>query len=751
MTSVTHYDSAMLRGPGTAPVIGRMGGGTIASFTDSQPFRVVGANAVVYQLRQPNGKVEALRCWLADEVSPEVIGRYRALSDQVVIRSLHASRHSPIVNTISLHADGVLIEGEDGRRAGRPVVVLDWLMGPTVMAAVDRACKASDRGYLEALATSWTTAVMAASEVGFIHGDLSADNAIVRPKEGIAYVDYDTAWWPAAPSVPALDPAVAYRHAKGVPARIEQADDFAALVMYVSLRVLAAWPELRAQHGQPATVKGAGLLFQPRDLANPDGSPLFGKLRVLNDTEVLGLLSILRAACLADVDDVPTYAEALELAGNVATSHPLGSPSGGRVTSLLSSAASAVKGTANRGTDRLRQIARPTAEDSWPEPQRNWRPERLAGLGEAIRAQDLERAEELWADVKGEPGAGALVPALEKLRAGHRVAPPESPEGRRVARDQRRRDAAQRRFANALDHGDRAVLVDMALSGELDDVEGLTEASTLRVVGSLAISHLERALETDDDNLIIDAYDAQILNDQGLLTQEQRNRVDLAFDRRAWLDDVRRAVRSQDLAALDRLFAAVPDGAETHLRERERIRIERLRTQDRAVQNLRAAVREQRYSDVLSALGTVERLGAAVPEDLSWPDVSHAIDRYSLILAIRTAAEQVPRDIDRLGRLLPQLREANGGSYPSDSADFDALELEVTQFAQLSRIREALAEDNDRKIVTVAFPDFYRVVPQLDRGEQARIERAMAAASRALRRSGQRTSSASSSETVSTT
>jgi hypothetical protein len=41
-------------------------------------------------------------------------------------------------------------------------------------------------------------------------------------------------------------------------------------------------------------------------------------------------------------------------------------------------------------------------------------------------------------------------------------------------------------------------------------------------------------------------------------------------------------------------------------------------------------------------------------------------------------------------------------------------------------------------------------LPMLERGEQARIERAVAAANRALRRSGHRSSSASSSGTVDT-
>jgi hypothetical protein len=73
MTLQTLYDAAMLRGPRSVPLLGRLGGGTIATISDSQPFRVVGSNAVVYQLRQATGKVVALRCWLKDEIPPDLV------------------------------------------------------------------------------------------------------------------------------------------------------------------------------------------------------------------------------------------------------------------------------------------------------------------------------------------------------------------------------------------------------------------------------------------------------------------------------------------------------------------------------------------------------------------------------------------------------------------------------------------------------------------------------------------------------
>ena len=231
-------------------------------------------------------------------------------------------------------------------------------MGPTVLAAVDRACRSRDSGYLAALAQAWSGAVPAATEVGFVHGDLTADNAIVRPKEGIAYVDYDTAYWPDAPSVPRLDPAAAYRHPRGITTSSRNMRTISPhLLIYMSLRILAVWPELAGGTRAAAIMRGAGLLFQPRDLAHPDGSPLFGKLRVVNDAQVQGLVGILREACLSDPDKIPTFAESLALAANVAGAPVFHSPTWSRVDGFRPCSPApgiAARESTGRGTDRLR-------------------------------------------------------------------------------------------------------------------------------------------------------------------------------------------------------------------------------------------------------------------------------------------------------------------------------------------------------------------------------------------------------------
>ncbi|MEA2530571.1 MAG: hypothetical protein QOG89_2215 [Thermomicrobiales bacterium] len=329
MPTLTLLDDAMLRPGRMVPAVNRLGGGTVAMTGSTQPWRVVGTSAVVYQLRQPTGRVLALRCFLDDELEPTLGDRYRGLSGEPGLRRLRTLPHSPIVGNLAYIAEGLTFPTSDFRSIHLPVVAMDWVMGPTLIAAADRACRAGDRAYLAALAAAWLTTVDALTESEFAHGNLTGDNAMVRAREGIALVDYDTATWPGSPKPPGPEQLPGYRHPRGVASRPERRDDFTALMVYASLRVLTQWPDLREEHGDPPSKLGGVLLFSPKDLAAPDSSRLFGKLRVVDDPEVQALIGILREACLVKVDDVPPFREAVDAAVHVARSVPSNRPNAG--------------------------------------------------------------------------------------------------------------------------------------------------------------------------------------------------------------------------------------------------------------------------------------------------------------------------------------------------------------------------------------------------------------------------------------
>ena len=184
------------------------------------------------------------------------------------------------------------------------------------------------------------------------------------------------------------------------------------------------------------------------------------------------------------------------------------------------------------------QADRSGCRRAWPERQRNWRPERLRALAAASRCGTWAVRRHSGAEYCGEePGAGALLPAIENLRVRRALAARIDAPRNRGNHECERQVGDHRRFANALDHDDRAALIDLALSGDIDEIEELSEASTRRMVGSLAIGHLERALASGDDIPDHGGVRRPGPRRSGAPDSVQQNRVDLAFDRHAWLGD----------------------------------------------------------------------------------------------------------------------------------------------------------------------------------------------------------------------
>lgn len=770
MPSLTHYDQLMLRGSRTLPVINRLGGGAVATVSEGQPWRVVGDTSVVYQLRQPNGRLVALRCFLADSVDERLATRYRALAAEGATGTLQAVESSPIVGGITYAGEGITETLDDFRSLAYPVVSMEWVMGPTLMAAVHRAAAARDGATLARHAEGWRAACIACAEIGFVHGDLHGDNVIVRQAQAMTFVDYDTALWPGAPSTPSPTSNPAYRHPRGATTDAVRRDEFAAFVIYASLRILSRWPELRDDHGDPPQERGGALLFRPRDLASPDGSALFGKIRVLDDPFVQSLGGILRETCRGKPDETPSFVDALAMANNVARRVAPVQTSAAQGSSERRTRVSNLTDGANRGR---RADDRP--DTSWPTrpppaPPAPVRPDaggpaRQASADRmrlALDAGDLATAERQWLDLKDSAEGGPFSVALSELRStavrsavrdalikrddsllfeavGQATARgvPLSIESRREARAAGLRLDIEFELGRALESDDGPALVDLALSGDLDELPELNDETARRIVAALTIAHLVRALATEDDGVILQACTAETLSDGAGLTEGQRRRVELARRRVEWRADLRDALRTRDTGAVATLHVHAPEGAIAALGETDRRRVARIQGHAEAVAELRRAVDAGDDPGIVDAFRVIETLGVPLGDAFPWLQLRDIVDRYSIIAAVRRAAGESPRDYDRLSRLLPQLRLSTGEERPylGEGISYEELEGDIRRNAQVARILEALGSDDDRTIVTAALPDLFGAIPLLTRGEQGRIERASAAIDRALRRS----------------
>ncbi|MFL5762025.1 MAG: hypothetical protein ACJ789_20190 [Thermomicrobiales bacterium] len=452
MPNLSTLDDAMLHPGRLVPAVNRLGGGAIALAGTNTPWRVIGTENVVYQLRQPSGGVLALRCRRSDDPDPALAERYRAFGNDPLIKRLRGVASTPIVGNVSYLTDGLTLPAAELKSQHLPVVAMEWVMGPTLLAATDRACRAGDHTYLTALAGAWLTALEAISTAGFVHGNLTSDNAVVRPGAGIALVDYDTATWSGSPPARRDEAAAAYCHPSGDARSDDRRDRFAALVVYTSLRILADWPALRNDYGDPPTEPNGGLLFKARDLAEPDASPLFGALRVNDDVETRALIGVLREATRTPADEVPPLFEVVEM-----------------VASL----------TRDKRSKRLRPTSDPRE-----------RQRRLTRLNSLLLAGDDEAARQFWR-------ASGLEHDPEAIRE----------VGARIAEIERRRRLRETRDAAVT--GDSAAVLDLWEKGQLDDfrpaapLKSVVESAKRR---SESIERLQAAISRRDAATVIDLW-----------------------------------------------------------------------------------------------------------------------------------------------------------------------------------------------------------------------------------------------------
>jgi hypothetical protein len=437
------------------------------------------------------------------------------------------------VQYVHLFPDGLLLPGPDFRSLSEPVIAMEWIDGPTLIEAVDRAARQREHRVLNALANSWLRAVAANREVDFSHGSLTGQNVMVDLERGPVFVDYDTAWWPGAVSLSKQKPPATYSHPRGVASAPERRDDFAALLIYTSLRALAIDPSLRDDFGDPPARIDGAILFSASDLASPNKSKLFERLRDLGDEEFQGVLGILREACRSGVDTVPPIDDAWQAARAAVVEvrtepepvvlPPLPAPPVAADASWFGVAPE---------TDRDRQIAafieavveRDPANvvELWPSVRQS--PEVIPY---AIQATNLARefVQQRVAKAMDAGDDNEIVAAVEQAQALVIAVPPGA---RRAYRRALRTVDLRAGLIEALERDDRQQLSDMAVSGQLDELRGVSRSAEHAVRLAIKWQHLQHAIDLDSDEQILGCALDELLAEPGYVSQEDKARIALA-------------------------------------------------------------------------------------------------------------------------------------------------------------------------------------------------------------------------------
>jgi hypothetical protein len=588
--------------------------GTVSFLTplDLRPFldadeRIVSVNgedAIVFPLARDGDRPQfALRLPLDAGAGSRWPARYAELAS--------------IGGAIQAHLpDGLTILDVDDVPGIDVALLYAWVPGETLTTRVTRARERVARDRLTDLLWPLADLAEALRMSGMAHGDIAPGNLIVRPDGGIVLVDLDRMGYHDASALPEPRRRAGYRLPRGGGAPAEE-DAFALLVLMASCGILAD-ASVPIDHERAHAWSHPTLLFSTWDLMDPQRSRLVREVEEQLSTLSRGLLDLLIAACNGHPDrlsgivreatrHIRRHGQKPE-GDETAFMHP---PEWRVVPSRARAAPPAVPEddwraeVAPAPTERPvpggwrvepePEPASPPAEVTWPEPVSDPDATRAAAAEVAMQWHTVPELLEAIRSVSAPPDATG---------AGER-------RQRRAAR--RRQDVAER-LRRALAANDRAVLVDLAMSGALAELGDSRREDVVQVVRALAHDTLNRAVASDDDERIVAAVDESVFAQDTDLDPAFRDRVRLARDRERWAGRMLAAVREADGRVCATLLVDAPPGGVDRLPPSIRGQARRLADQHEAISDAQEAIRARDAGRLAQALG---RLVAVRP---TWSD-----------------------------------------------------------------------------------------------------------------------------------
>ncbi len=266
-----------------------------------QPKPRSGNFATVYRAYRPDGQQIAIRVF--NRRSDERRERYRQVSEYLKGRS--------VSSLVSFTYDETGIRSaSDGKLY--PLLVMEWVPGVTMFEWARDCCHGGYADWLKAGAEAWRLLVDDLQKHEIVHGDLQHGNVLISQDGHFKLVDYDCMGVPSLLNQRNLEMGmVPYQH----PGRTVDTllfpglDNFSALMIYVSLRALAALPQLWTRYvDNPGYDK---LLLRKEDFDNPGSSDLYHDLMNSPDEQVRDLTHYLFQLVHYDIHDVPPIDEVL--------------------------------------------------------------------------------------------------------------------------------------------------------------------------------------------------------------------------------------------------------------------------------------------------------------------------------------------------------------------------------------------------------------------------------------------------------
>jgi hypothetical protein len=261
------------------------------------PKVITGKSACVFQIANGNRRW-AVRCFRHNITDQQE--RYALIDSYLDKAQLPAMAECDYVSR------GICVKGQ-----WYPVLKMEWVNGRRFDEYVRQHLFTSKgRAELSELAERWRALITSLRGLKIAHGDFHHDNILIAPGGQIRLVDYDGMFVPGLERSPAHEfghPNYQHPGRRQAERLNEELDNFAATLVYLSLRALAAEPKLWTEHHQ----KDALLLAEP-DFKAPAQSAAFKRLQQSPDKGVRDIAARLAAACAGPFDKIPTFERLLE-------------------------------------------------------------------------------------------------------------------------------------------------------------------------------------------------------------------------------------------------------------------------------------------------------------------------------------------------------------------------------------------------------------------------------------------------------
>ncbi|MDP2926976.1 MAG: zinc ribbon domain-containing protein [bacterium] len=214
-------------------------------------------------------------------------------------RYAEISKYFSGVSLGALVAFEYLIKGIQIAGQWYPLLKMQWVKGKRLDTEVES--RVGNPKGLEDLATEWRSLMKDLRANHISHCDLSHGNVMYNG--GYLLIDYDGSWVSALAGTNSGENGHPnFQHPERVSAGYyeENTDSFAALVIYLSLLALRSDSSL-----WPTYSNGDNLIFTAADFKAPGTTPIWARLKVSPDAEVVRLTEELQKFCGWPVSSVP--------------------------------------------------------------------------------------------------------------------------------------------------------------------------------------------------------------------------------------------------------------------------------------------------------------------------------------------------------------------------------------------------------------------------------------------------------------